>query len=329
MLNQFRYFSCSKSIFGLNLRHVRDFRGQARTRFSKKLKVPTHTKPKNSYEGSSEKLKRLVGPSVFTFSCCGLVHLYAEPFCRYLFPKTSTRDQFLQDLFNPISTSRRQKEMQANPAAIWWKSKSNLEKLVWGIVFINGFVLFAFRFFPALQPMMSRLFIAGPRYSVLGIPLAMFTHLGAVHFGFNSYALTSFGPAFRSALSESDFLKLYLHSGIVANYVVVVSKILAGSYAYAMVGASAAIYGLIGFISQAFPEKQIGIILLSDLFPQISFKLRDAPLLLLCVDGIGLMSTWLSRNAKRANFIAHEAHLAGLFFGLAYYHWMARQISYN
>ena len=326
MLSELRYFCCTSSIRSFNLRHFRDFRAQAKTKFGRRGKIAGgELQPKSSAETLSGKLKLLIGPTVFTISCCGLVHVYAEPFCRYFFPRTSSHEQFLQDLFNPILT-RRQMENKDSPVSIWWKTKSSLEKLIWGIVFMNGFVFFSIRVFPAFSPSMLRLFIAGPRYSLLGIPLAMFTHLGGLHFTLNSYALTTFGPAFRSALSESEFLKLYMQSGIVANYLVVVSKILSGSHAYAMVGASAAIYGLIGFISQAYPEKQIGIILLSDLFPQISFKLRDAPILLLCVDGFALMSGWLSKNVKRANFIAHEAHIAGLVFGLMYYYWMSSDV---
>ncbi|XP_075239457.1 presenilins-associated rhomboid-like protein, mitochondrial [Convolutriloba macropyga] len=165
---------------------------------------------------------------------------------------------------------------------------------------------------------MSNLFVTGPRFSVFAIPLAMFSHIGGLHFLINNYVLINASNVCAKSLSPDQFLELYLETGILTNFFMVAFKTLAGSYTYAAVGASAAIYGLFGYLSQAEPQLEVGFILISDMIPQLRFKLKSLPLMVCAFEGFLLIAKY-SKTAMKRNPIAHEAHILGMILGILYY----------
>ena len=297
--------------------HVSCFRSGARqTKLNKKVKKlkskTTSEKDVFSHEKAppfTTRLKHMLAPTALTIGCCYGIESLSKPLCDYLFPAKNIHLK-LDEFFNSNRSSR------AGPMAEWWASKSNVSKLAWSFAFVNGAVFVSFRMFPRL---MLNLFVAGPSFSTLAIPLAMFSHIGGLHFLINNYVLIHSSSICSLSLAPENFIELYLEAGIVTNYLVVASKILSGSYKYAVVGASAAIYGIFGYISQAEPNVNVGILLLSDIFPSLRFQMQHLPGVVLCVEGALFISKFFVSAMKNKNPIAHEAHIIGMLLGMLYY----------
>jgi membrane associated rhomboid family serine protease len=124
----------------------------------------------------------------------------------------------------------------------------------------------------------------------------MFVHLTFDHF------LFFFGMALEQRVGERMFLVIYLLSGIVA----AVGQILAlsGMDSFVpMVGASGALFGVLGCLAIIAPEIRVL------LFFVIPLSIKWAVVLYALVDFASLGS---------ADNIAHMAHITGLFVGLAF-----------
>ncbi len=130
----------------------------------------------------------------------------------------------------------------------------------------------------------------------------MFVHLTFDHLFWNMLFLFFFGMALEQRVGERMFLVIYLLSGIVA----AVAQILAlsGMDSFVpMVGASGALFGVLGCLAIIAPEIRVL------LFFVIPLSIRWAVVLYALVD-------FLSLGA--ADNIAHMAHITGLFVGLAF-----------
>ncbi|WP_019244130.1 MULTISPECIES: rhomboid family intramembrane serine protease [Bacillus] len=71
----------------------------------------------------------------------------------------------------------------------------------------------------------------------------IFLHSSLIHFIFNTFALIIFGPAIEQMIKSFRFFLLYVVSGIAANLITYFIQPLT----YAHLGASGAIFGLLGF----------------------------------------------------------------------------------
>ena len=89
----------------------------------------------------------------------------------------------------------------------------------------------------ALGAKVNQAIVAG---EVWRLGTAMFLHVGLLHIGFNSYALLAFGPQVERPYGRFRFLLMYLLSGLSGS---ALSFLLSP---YPSVGASGAIFGLIG-----------------------------------------------------------------------------------
>jgi membrane associated rhomboid family serine protease len=140
----------------------------------------------------------------------------------------------------------------------------------------------------------------------------MFVHLTFDHLFWNMLFLFFFGPALEQRIGEKMFLGIYLLSGVVAALAQVL--ILSGIDSFIpMVGASGALFGILGCLAIIAPEIRVL------LFFVIPLSIRWAVVLFALVDFLSLGSL---------DNVAHMAHIAGLFVGLAFGYVLRRKPRY-
>jgi uncharacterized protein len=132
----------------------------------------------------------------------------------------------------------------------------------------------------------------------------MFVHANFDHLFWNMVVLFFFGMELERRVGEKKFLQIYILSGIVA---ALAQMTIAGG---ALVGASGALYGVMGCLAIIAPE--ISVLL----FFVIPVSIRSAVVLYALIDFLSLGS---------ADNIAHMAHIAGLLVGLAYAQTLSRR----
>lgn len=124
----------------------------------------------------------------------------------------------------------------------------------------------------------------------------MFLHAGILHIFFNMLMLFFFGPLLERQIGSLRFLALFLASGILAG--LAQALIFGGN----VLGASAAIFGVMGTLAALMPNLRIFLYF-------VPMKIIYAVLLFAFLDLIMIRS---------GDQIAHLAHLVGLAIGLAY-----------
>ncbi len=127
------------------------------------------------------------------------------------------------------------------------------------------------------------------------------------HLFFNMLALFFFGMELERRVGGTKFLKIYFLSGIVA---ALAQMTIAGG---SLVGASGALYGVMGCLAIIAPEIRVL------LFFVVPLSIRALVVLYALTD-------FLFMGAS--DNIAHMAHIAGLLVGLAFGQLMKRQPQY-
>jgi len=135
----------------------------------------------------------------------------------------------------------------------------------------------------------------------------MFVHVTFDHLFWNMLFLFFFGIELERRLGEGRFLGLYLISGVAA----ALTQIFFSGYGI-LLGASGALYGVMGCLAMIAPHMRIL------LFFAIPMRIPYAVVLYALVDFLMMGS---------ADNIAHAAHLAGLFVGLAFGYVLKRRPS--
>jgi membrane associated rhomboid family serine protease len=154
-------------------------------------------------------------------------------------------------------------------------------------------------------------FYLDPRDVVGGLALwQLVTYLflhdpgGFSHVLFNMLSLWMFGKDLEETWGTREFLKYYFLCGVGAGVCVVLADILFGG-AGQTIGASGAIYGLLGAFGYLFPTRQV---LFSFLFP------IQAKYFVMILGAIAFMSSLAAPGGP----VSHLAHLGGLVIGLVY-----------
>ena len=137
-----------------------------------------------------------------------------------------------------------------------------------------------------------------------GLVTYMFLHGGFMHLLFNMIMLFFFGPRLEYRLGGRSFLWLYFLSGLGG---AVFSFFFARSYP--VVGASAAVYGVLLGFAMFWPRERIYI-----------WGVLPVEAWLLTTLAVG-MSLYFGVNPSAGSRTAHFAHLGGLAFAFAYLRW--------
>ncbi|KAJ2660032.1 hypothetical protein IWW48_003195 [Coemansia sp. RSA 1200] len=136
-----------------------------------------------------------------------------------------------------------------------------------------------------------------------------FSHKELVHFAFNNIALASFGTVIASAMGPEQFTAFYLTAGVFSSFASQAFARVFPTLLIPSLGASGAVYGVVGATMLLYPNAPLAIILI----PFVSFPISVLFPAMMAFDLIGLVRRWKGIN--------HVAHLAGGLFGLAYVMW--------
>ncbi|MGC9192791.1 MAG: rhomboid family intramembrane serine protease [Thermoplasmata archaeon] len=137
----------------------------------------------------------------------------------------------------------------------------------------------------------------------------IFTQLNYGQIVANMVILFLIGSPFEERVKSRKFLVLYLSSGIIAE--LVFSIIYSGSQSY-LLGASGAIFGIMGSFLVLYPDDEIPMLLGIIFMPKIKVKYA-----VLFYAAIEFLATAIFEN----NGVAHLAHVSGFVAGavIAYY----------
>lgn len=139
---------------------------------------------------------------------------------------------------------------------------------------------------------------------------SMFLHGGIKHLFFNGYALFLFGTILESRISKREFLIVYLGAGLIGGLVYYLTYVLGIIESVPALGASAAIYGVLGAVAMLLPNLRIFLWF----FPM---RMREAVVFWVIIEFLGTFDT----NSG----IASAGHLGGLIFGLFYAYFFLKQ----
>jgi membrane associated rhomboid family serine protease len=140
---------------------------------------------------------------------------------------------------------------------------------------------------------------------------SIFAHGGLYHIAGNSIVLYFFGPVVERYVGSKRFAALFLASGVVAALGFVVASVALGGGGVSVVGASGAIFAVLGVLTVLNPKMRI-----------LLYFVIPIPLWLFTL-GFALLSVFFflspgaAASAGQGN-VAHFAHLLGLVVGLAY-----------
>ncbi len=135
----------------------------------------------------------------------------------------------------------------------------------------------------------------------------MFVHANFDHLFWNMLFLFFFGMELERRVGDMRFLQIYLLSGVVA----AIAQMLIASGG--LVGASGALYGVLGCLAIIAPEIRVL------LFFVIPLSIRVSVVVFALIDFLTMGS---------ADNIAHMAHITGLLVGLAFGYTMKKQPRY-
>ncbi|NYZ74611.1 rhomboid family intramembrane serine protease [Candidatus Micrarchaeota archaeon] len=132
---------------------------------------------------------------------------------------------------------------------------------------------------------------------------SMFLHGSFTHLFFNAYALFMFGSILETQISKKDYLIIYFGAGLLGGLLYYATYLFGIIPPIPALGASGAIYGILGATAILLPEMRIFFFF----FP---IKMRYAAILWFFMEFLGTFDV--------SSGIASAAHLGGLIFGLAY-----------
>lgn len=137
----------------------------------------------------------------------------------------------------------------------------------------------------------------------------MFLHGGFWHIVLNMLGLFFFGPETERAIGTGRFVALYFISGILGG---IGWLLLTGNQAGFCLGASGAVFGVLGAFAALFPNRPITLLVFFVL--PVTMRARTMAI------GLGLFS--LLAMITQPGQIAYAAHLAGGLAGYIYIQWI-------
>lgn len=174
------------------------------------------------------------------------------------------------------------------------------------MVKVTHFLLLTLGFIFLLQmvfPFIENLFIFVPSLAFSEpwrFITSMFLHADLTHLFFNCYALFMFGSILESRVTKTQFLSIYFLAGLAGGLLYLLTIYLGIIDANSALGASGAIYGILGAVAILLPELTIFMWF----FP---VKMKYAAILWALIEFLG--------SFNRYSGVGSAAHLGGLIVG--------------
>ncbi|KAK6530499.1 hypothetical protein TWF694_003848 [Orbilia ellipsospora] len=182
---------------------------------------------------------------------------------------------------------------------------------VWGIVAANGLVFLSWRVRP-LWRFLNTYFVQRPGdprfFALIG---NTFSHHTFWHFGANMLGLFFLGTTLCEQIGRGNFLALYLASGAVSSFASLAFNVFAKRFFIFGLGASGAVFGVVGGYATLNPDRELYFILLP------FFGIKAATL----VTGMGVWE-FVSLLFGWSMWMDHMAHLVGLLSGVGMITWL-------
>lgn len=220
----------------------------------------------------------------------------------------------LKEVVWPETTPRSQTTLEKyrdfrRRMSIWWASRTaNVsDKLIVGTIGINAAVFLAWRLRP-FQPLLTKYFLSSAvpgKIMLSSMILSCFSHISPLHLGLNMYALQSFATQGVAMIGPEQLVGLFLCAGLASSLTSITARLLR-SVTTPSVGASGALFGVVGFICTQKPDLPLVIM-------GIPVSAGDGLKYLMIFDFVGLCLGW--------RLLDHAAHLGGALYGVlhAYY----------
>jgi len=149
--------------------------------------------------------------------------------------------------------------------------------LIVGICTIMLFLSMLFPEFEWLMILHPEWIVTNPIYA-WQLVTSIFFHGGFWHYFFNMFVLFFFGGELERRVGGSRYLKIFLLSGIAGNIGYIIFAYATGQF-YPALGASGAIYGIMGCLAIIAPEIRVML-----LIPPIPMSIRHMILLFAAID---------------------------------------------
>ncbi|MBN1170348.1 rhomboid family intramembrane serine protease [Candidatus Micrarchaeota archaeon] len=189
--------------------------------------------------------------------------------------------------------------------------------------FIFLAIIAAAFFFQMVSPQFESAFLFIPLFALeepWRFVTSIFLHADMMHLFFNAYALFLFGSILEQRIKKKDYLVIFFGAGILGgllyyimsltSFAPICSSPFGGTWPCPALGASGAVYGLLGAVAVMLPNMRIFMMFMP-------MKMKHAAMLWFALSFIGTFSS--------GDGIAHAGHLGGMIFGLAYAWWISRE----
>lgn len=180
-----------------------------------------------------------------------------------------------------------------------------------GLIVVNSYLFLITSHDGALAQEVARGWGLTPRSaSILTLLTSAFLHGSWLHLGGNMLGLALFGPHVEEALGRLECLLFYVGCGIAAGllHVVIAATLLPAAAGVPMIGASGAIFGILGLFAVRFYRARVRVLLFAEV-PAIWAVGCFAALQV--VWGVGSLA-----DGGRSNNTANWAHVGGFLFGM-------------
>ncbi|GFN74084.1 hypothetical protein PoB_000059000 [Plakobranchus ocellatus] len=259
---------------------------------------------------SSESVS-LLRPFLYTFAVCGVSFTGAMilnyEYMRRVFQELQNGTK--KESESPLHKTRSQKAFGfRDHLNSMWSSLTNGQKIILGIVAANIGVFFLWKV-PSFQSTMIRYFSSAAKHPLPSMTLSSFSHISFLHLFVNMYVLWSFATVGVNMFGTEQFGAFYLSAATFSSFASIASIRLLRRPMSVSVGASGAIMALIGAVCVKYPNAQLSIAFVSEIFPH-SFSADTGMKCLIAFDVLGLVLGW--------RFLDHAGHLGGMLFGLLY-----------